>query len=230
MIRQIIKIDEEKCNGCKLCVKACHEGAIEIINGKAKLIKDDYCDGLGNCLPVCPTGAITFENREALPYDREAQEKYLESKKHSHNNGGGCPGAKLHNIEQQTSNSVNGSELYSLSNWPLQIKLMPVNAPYLQNANLLIAADCTAFAYPNFSTLVKNKVVAISCPKLDSSDTEKLALIFQNNNIKNITIVRMSVPCCGAIVHQVNEAIKSSEKNIDVSIIIISPDGNVIKQ
>ena len=174
MIRKIIKIDEEKCNGCGVCANACHEGAIEMIDGKAKLTREDYCDGLGDCLPGCPTGAITFEEREAPAYDQAA---VLAAKK--------------------------------LSQWPVQIKLVPVTAPYYEDANLLIAADCTAYAYGNFhADFIRKHITLIGCPKLDNVDyTEKLTQIIANNNIKSVTIVRMEVPCCGGIEHAVKNAL-----------------------
>ena len=208
VIRQIIKIDEEKCNGCAACVTACHEGAIQLQNGIAKLVRDDYCDGLGNCLPVCPTGAITFEQREAAEFDEEAVKNSPQT---------GCPGTasrqiqrpELSNIETNSSSIILNSQLQQ---WPIQIKLVPINAPYFENANLLVAADCAAFAYGDFhNKFIKNRITIIGCPKLDDVDyTDKLSTIIKNNNLKSITVVRMEVPCCGGIAHAVTEAIKLS--------------------
>ena len=195
MIRKIIKIDEEKCNGCRVCANACHEGAIEMIDGKAKLTREDYCDGLGDCLPGCPTGAITFEEREAPAYDQAA---VLAAKK--------------------------------LSQWPVQIKLVPVTAHYYENANLLIAADCTAYAYGNFhADFIRKHITLIGCPKLDNVDyTEKLTQIIANNNIKSVTIVRMEVPCCGGIEHAVKNALQESGKFIPWNVMTISTDGRIL--
>ncbi len=195
MIRKIIKIDEEKCNGCRVCANACHEGAIEMIDGKAKLTREDYCDGLGDCLPGCPTGAITFEEREAPAYDQAA---VLAAKK--------------------------------LSQWPVQIKLVPVTAPYYEDANLLIAADCTAYAYGNFhADFIRKHITLIGCPKLDNVDyTEKLTQIIANNNIKSVTIVRMEVPCCGGIEHAVKNALQESGKFIPWNVMTISTDGRIL--
>ena len=195
MIRKIIKIDEEKCNGCRVCANACHEGAIEMIDGKAKLTREDYCDGLGDCLPGCPTGAITFEEREAPAYDQAA---VLAAKK--------------------------------LSQWPVQIKLVPVTAPYYEDANLLIAADCTAYAYGNFhADFIRKHITLIGCPKLDNVDyTEKLTQIIANNNIKSVTIVRMEVPCCGGIEHAVKNALQESGKFIPWNVMTISTGGRIL--
>ena len=195
MIRKIIKIDEEKCNGCRVCANACHEGAIEMIDGKAKLTREDYCDGLGDCLPGCPTGAITFEEREAPAYDQAA---VLAAKK--------------------------------LSQWPVQIKLVPVTAPYYEDANLLIAADCTAYAYGNFhADFIRKHITLIGCPKLDNVDyTEKLTQIIVNNNIKSVTIVRMEVPCCGGIEHAVKNALQESGKFFPWNVVTISTDGRIL--
>ena len=199
MIRKIIQIDESKCNGCGLCAKACHEGAIGITGGKAKLLRDDYCDGLGDCLPQCPTGAITFVEREAAAYDEKA---VMENK----------------------------SRISQLRQWPVQIKLVPVNAPYFDGADLLIAADCTAYAYSSFhQDFIRGKVTLIGCPKLDSVDySEKLTEIISENNIKSLTIVRMEVPCCGGIRNAAVTALKSSGKMIPWQVVTISTDGKIL--
>lgn len=228
MKRKIIKIDKEKCNGCGLCVNACHEGAIALVDGKAELIRDDYCDGLGDCLPVCPTNAISFEEREALSYDKEAVERNLKKK----NMPCGCPGSNIKtfgrgNAEKpQNSNRIDSQ----LLQWPVQIKLVPPTAPYFDNCDLLVAADCTAFSYGNFhSDFIKNHITVIGCPKLDSVDySEKLAQIISLNNIKSVTVARMEVPCCGGIVNAVKTAVTLSQKDIPLVIKTISTDGNLI--
>lgn len=207
MIRRIIQIDEEKCNGCGLCANACHEGAIGMVNGKAKLLRDDYCDGLGDCLPTCPTGAITFVEREAVAYDEAA---VLEHKKKKE--------------QEQKAPS-------ELRQWPVQIKLAPVHAPYFEGANLLIAADCTAYAYGSFhQDFIRGKVTLIGCPKLDEGDySEKLTEIISRNNIKSLTIVRMEVPCCGGIEHAAVTALKNSGKFIPWQVVTISTDGKILE-
>lgn len=233
MKRKIIKIDENKCNGCGLCADACHEGAIKIINGKAKLIRDDYCDGLGDCLPVCPTEAITFEEREAAAYDKKAVEENMKRKNKS-KLPCGCPGTHSKRIDhhglENKANVKNEIVNSYLSQWPVQIKLVPINAPYFDNANLLIAADCTAFAYGNFhSDFIKNHVTLIGCPKLDSNDySEKLTEIIKNNNIKSVKIVRMEVPCCQGIENAVITALKNSGKMIPWQVNVISIDGKIL--
>ena len=230
MIRKIIKIDEEKCNGCGICAQACHEGAIDIADGKAKLLREDYCDGLGDCLPVCPTGAITFEEREAAAYN-EAAVKEAQAKKERL--ACGCPGTASKSIKRNDASAYNGRiNLQSeLSQWPVQIKLVPANAPYFNGANLLVAADCTAYAYADFhSKFIKNKITLIGCPKLDSVDyTDKLTEIIKNNDIKRVTIVRMEVPCCGGIENSAKTAIQNSKKFIPWSVVTISTDGNIIE-
>ena len=220
MIRKIIKIDKEKCNGCGACASACHEGAIAMVDGVAKLMREDYCDGLGDCLPACPTGAITFETREAPAYDEAAVKRAQLEKKLMQELGGGmpcgCPGS-------QTIASP-------LSNWPVQIKLAPVNAPYFSSADLLIAADCTAYAYGNFhNDFIKDRVVLIGCPKLDDGDySEKLKAIITNNDIKSVTVVRMEVPCCGGIEMAARNALKQSGKFIPWQVVTVSTDGKIL--
>lgn len=232
MIRKIIKIDENKCNGCGLCASACHEGAIEMINGKAKLTREDYCDGLGDCLPACPTGAITFEEREAPAYNEAAVLK-AKAEKVAGKLPCGCPGtnSKRINREEDACLASNISVSSKLSQWPVQIKLVPVNAPYFDGANLLIAADCTAYAYGNFhNEFIRNRITLIGCPKLDEGDyTEKLTQIISNNNIKSVTIVRMEVPCCGGIENDVKNAILASGKFLPWQVVTISTDGRIIE-
>lgn len=203
MIRKIINIDQEKCNGCGLCVSACHESAIGLVNGKATLLRDDYCDGLGNCLPVCPVNAISFEEREALEYNEAEVKKNMES---------------------------SAPAVTRLNQWPVQIKLVPTQAPYFTGANLLIAADCTAYAYGNFhNEFMKDKITLIGCPKLDEGDySEKISEILKNNDIKSLTVVRMIVPCCGGIVNAVKEALRISGKIIPWQVITISTDGSIV--
>lgn len=229
MIRKIIKIDEEKCNGCGACATACHEGAIEMINGKAKLTREDYCDGLGNCLPACPTGAISFEEREAPAFDEEAV-RQAKMQKHGVKLPCGCPGTQSRAIERApVPESVLASS--QLRQWPCQIKLVPVNAPYFNDANLLIAADCTAYAYGNFhNEFIRNRITLIGCPKLDEGDyTEKLTQIIANNNIKSVTIVRMEVPCCGGIENAAKNALMASGKFIPWQVVTISTDGRILE-
>lgn len=207
MLRKIITIDEDKCNGCGLCAQACHEGAIGMVNGKAKLLRDDYCDGLGDCLPVCPTDAISFEEREAAPYDEAAVKANMSANHDYHGNG--SPSALTH--------------------WPVQIKLAPINAPYFKDADLLIAADCCAYAYGNFhGRFMKNKVTLIGCPKLDMIDySEKLTEILKNNDIRSITTARMEVPCCGGIEYAVKQALDASGKKIPLEVITIGINGEI---
>lgn len=224
MIRQIIKIDTEKCNGCGICVDACKEEAIKMVDGKAKLIRDDYCDGLGNCLPVCPTGAITFEEREAKPFDEEAV-KLMAC---------GCPGTMAKEIIRESSEirplQADSTAVTSqLKQWPVQIKLVPSQAPYFENAHLLVAADCTAYACGDFHfKFMKNKVTVIGCPKLDQEDyTSKLEAIIRNNSIQSVTIIRMEVPCCAGIVQAASQALQNSGKFIPWSVVTIGTDGTI---
>ena len=197
MIRKIIRIDKEKCNGCGACADACHEGASDIIDGKAELMREHFCDGLGDCLPECPTGAISFEEREAPAYDEEAVKEAQKK----------------------------------LPNWPVQIKLAPVSAPYFNNARLLIAADCTAYAYASFhQDFIQNKVTLIGCPKLDQVDySEKLTEIIQNNNIQSVTIVRMEVPCCGGLEMAATKALQNSGKFVPWQVVTISINGEIME-
>lgn len=228
MKRRIIRIDEEKCNGCSLCATACHEGAIVMVNGKAKLIREDYCDGLGDCLPVCETGAITFEEREALEYNEEAVKK---AKMEKENSPCGCQGSMAKTItHNETKEEVTTKIESKLSQWPVQIKLVPPNAPYFNGANLLIAADCAAYAYGNFhNDFMKNKITIIGCPKLDMVDyTEKLTQIISQNEIKSVTVVRMQVPCCGGIEYATKQALQDSKKFIPWNVVTITTDGKIL--
>lgn len=229
MIRKIIKIDEEKCNGCGACATACHEGAIEMVNGKAMLTREDYCDGLGDCLPACPVDAITFEEREAPAYNEAA---VLASKqKKATPLPCGCPGTASKAIKRDLSAVQTCTPAVSqLSQWPVQIKLVPVNAPYFDGAKLLVAADCTAYAYANFhNEFIRNHITLIGCPKLDEGDyTEKLTSIIRNNDIKSVTVVRMEVPCCGGIEQAVKRALQTSGKFIPWQVVTVSTDGKIL--
>lgn len=263
MKRQIIKIDEQACNGCGLCVSACHEGAIALIDGKARLIRDDYCDGLGNCLPVCPTNAISFEEREAAAYDESAVEENMRARKAEEArvaqvlqnaraekqtqktqtpHFSGCPGSQARSFGTGTSfakanfnhsssgNSNQGNSPSALQHWPVQLKLVPINASYFDGADLLVAADCAAYSYAAFhEDFIRNRVVVIGCPKLDEGDyTEKLTEIIANNAIKSLTIVKMEVPCCGGLSHAATEALRASGKFIPWQIVTLSVDGTRI--
>ena len=227
MIRRIITIDEEKCNGCGLCAKACHEGAIGIVDGKAKLLREDYCDGLGDCLPACPTNAISFEEREAPAYNEAAVLAAKKTQKTSQPCS--CPGSVCQSI-QHAAPAAEVRIPSQLTNFPVQIKLLPPNAPYFDGADLLIAADCTAYAYSNFHhEFMQDKVTMIGCPKLDATDyTEKLTQILKLNSIRSITVTRMTVPCCGGLSYAVKAAVENSGKNIPVRIVTISPYGKIV--
>ena len=239
MKRRIIEIDRDKCNGCGACAAACHEGAIAMVDGKAQLMRDDYCDGLGDCLPACPTGAITFVEREAAAYDEKAvmenkQKKMQEKmKKEGMTLPCGCPGSRSRMIEHAEcdASEPRGAEPVSrLSQWPVQIKLVPVNAPYFDGARLLIAADCTAYAYAAFhERFIKGHITLVGCPKLDGVDySEKLTEIIRNNDIKSVTVVRMEVPCCGGLEHAAKTALQRSGKFIPWQVVTVSTDGRII--
>ena len=210
MKRRIIEIDQDKCNGCGLCAKACHEGAIGMVDGKAKLLRDDYCDGLGDCLPTCPTGAITFVEREAAAYDEAAVKAHMAKR-------------------QESASVVQFSQPSRLQNWPVQIKLAPLKAPYFDGAKLLIAADCTAYAYARFhEDFIRGKVTLVGCPKLDGVDySMKLAEIIRNNDIQSVTIVRMEVPCCGGLEFAAKKALQESGKFIPWQVVTIRTDGSI---
>ena len=229
MIRRIIKIDQEKCNGCGACATACHEGAIDMVNGKAVLTREDYCDGLGDCLPNCPTGAITFEEREAPAYNEAAVKAAQAAKKAQ---ACGCPGEQAKTIAEPQSSvtQVTMAAPSELRQWPVQIKLVPANAPFFDGAKLLIAADCTAYAYGNFhQEFIRGHVTLIGCPKLDAVDySEKLAQIIAQNDIRSITVTRMEVPCCGGIEHAVKQALAKSGKLIPWQVVTISADGRIL--
>lgn len=288
MIRRIIQIDEEKCNGCGACAAACHEGAIGMVDGKAKLLRDDYCDGLGDCLPACPMDAISFVEREAAAYDAEAVKSAQEAAARKTATAteaplpcgcpgsnvheikrptGGCPGSNVKEIKRPASGGCPGSQAKSLrhpqaeaagasepesrfaefddfdglhsarpavasqlSQWPVQIKLVPVNAPYFDGANLLIAADCTAYAYANIhQEFMRGHVTIIGCPKLDAVDySEKLTEIIRNNDIRSVTVLRMEVPCCGGLEHAAVTALKNSGKFIPWNVVTFSVDGRIL--
>ncbi|PKM94286.1 MAG: ferredoxin [Firmicutes bacterium HGW-Firmicutes-1] len=236
MKRKMVTINEDRCNGCGLCITGCHEGALQLINGKAKLVSDSYCDGLGACLPTCPMDAIGLEERDADPFDEEAVKIRMEEMaKVKSNNTFTCPGTAAKAIDRaeetpipQITSSAIKSELRQ---WPCQIKLVPVNAPYFHGAHLLIAADCTSYAYANFhQEFMRNKITLIGCPKLDAVDyADKLTAIISNNELKSVTVVRMEVPCCGGIESAAKQAIRDSEKMIPWNIVTISTDGVILE-
>lgn len=234
MKRKIIEIDLDKCNGCGACAAACHEGAIGMVDGKAKLLRDDYCDGLGDCLPTCPTGAITFVEREASAYDADAVNQNKMRKQGAIIIPDGCPGTRASVIQHGEPKKVPQATPFiansCLSQWPVKIQLAPINAPYFEQANLLIAADCTAYAYGNFhERFIKNHITLIGCPKLDRVDyREKLTEIIRNNDVKSVTVVRMEVPCCGGLENAVKTALQSSEKFIPWQVVTISTDGTIL--
>ncbi len=237
MIRKIIQIDEEKCSGCGLCASACHEGAIEMVNGKAKLMRENFCDGFGDCLPGCPTGAISFVEREAPEYDEAAVKKAKEEKnretKTPEHLAGGCPGSRMMQFVHPEGEPVPAGQekpVSRLAQWPCQIKLVPVQAPFFDGAKLLIAADCTAYAYAGLhEDFMRGKVTIIGCPKLDAVDyTEKLTEILRNNDIRSVTIVRMEVPCCGGLQRAAQNALQASGKFIPWQVVTITRDGRIL--
>lgn len=235
MIRKIIQIDEEKCNGCGACADACHEGAIGMVNGKATLLRDDYCDGLGDCLPTCPTGAISFVEREAAAYDEKAVQEHMQKKNAqttaSAGSHTGCPGSRMQQFKRQETASPIPAQVNSqLGQWPCQIKLVPVSAPYFNRAKLLIAADCSAYAYARMhDDFMRGKITLIGCPKLDSIDySEKLTQIIQSNDIQSVTVVRMEVPCCGGLEMAAKKALQASGKFIPWQVVTISTDGRIL--
>lgn len=235
MKRRIIEINQDKCNGCGACAAACHEGAIAMVDGKAQLMRDDYCDGLGDCLPACPTGAISFVEREAAAYDEQAvlANKQKKMQQEGMSLYGGCPGMRMKTLRHEEPSHMESVPTISqsrLSQWPVQIKLVPVNAPYFDGAKLLVAADCTAYAYAAFhERFIKGHITLVGCPKLDSVDySEKLTEIIRSNNIESVTIVRMEVPCCGGLEHAVKTALQNSGKFIPWQVATISTDGRIL--
>ncbi|HAG10661.1 MAG TPA: ferredoxin [Desulfotomaculum sp.] len=237
MKRKIIKIDDDRCNGCGLCIDACHEGALQLVEGKARLVSDIYCDGLGACLPACPTGAIIFEDREAEAFDEEAVKKHLETRVNSIQEklACGCAGIEARTIERKDEaitvpardTVLSGSQLRQ---WPCQIKLVPVNAPYFDNAHLLVAADCTAYAYHNIHNhFMSGKITIIGCPKLDNENyAKKMTEIFKAHEIRSVIVLRMEVPCCSGIANMVKQALADSGKIIPLSVVIITIDGCIL--
>ena len=234
MKRRIIEIDQDKCNGCGACADACHEGAIGMLDGKAKLLRDDYCDGLGDCLPTCPTGAITFVEREAAAYDEQAvlANKQQKMQKQGMKLPCGCPGSQSRQIKRAEESHAGAQctvQESRLSQWPVQIKLVPVNAPYFDGAKLLIAADCTAYAYAAFhERFMRGHITLVGCPKLDSVDyAEKLTEIIRENDVKSVTVVRMEVPCCGGLERAAVTALKNSGKFIPWQVVTVTLDGRL---
>ena len=235
MKRRIIEIDREKCNGCGACADACHEGAVAMVDGKAALMRDDYCDGLGDCLPACPTGAISFVEREAAAYDEQAVLAHKQEKMRAEGKSlpCGCPGSRSRRIEHADVGEAPLREAVSrLAQWPVQIKLAPVNAPYFSGAKLLIAADCTAYAYAAFhERFIKGHITLIGCPKLDAVDySEKLTEILLRNDIKSVTVVRMEVPCCGGLEHAAKTALQKSGKFLPWQVVTLSTDGRILDE
>ena len=230
MLRKIIHIDQEKCNGCGACAAACHEGAIGMVDGKAKLLREDYCDGLGDCLPACPTGAITFEEREAPAYDHAAVLASQAAK--AAPLPCGCPGSATRSLHREAAPAAGGDVPSCLSQWPVQIKLVPVNAPYLDGADLLVAADCTAYAYGDFHRrFIQNRITLVGCPKLDEGDyAEKLTQLFTHNDIRSVTVVRMEVPCCGGMENAVKRALQASGKFLPWHVVTIATDGRILSE
>lgn len=230
VLRKLVKIDESKCNGCGACVSACHEGAIALINGKARLVREDYCDGLGDCLPACPVDAISIQETNALPYDDEAV-KAAQAQQASHC---ACPGKKPQNLlKPQFTHSGSPSPMHQASElrqWPVQIKLVPSNAPFFNQAHLLIAADCSAYAYARFhEDFIRDKICIIGCPKLDSVNyATKLADIFIQHTIQTITLVRMQVPCCGGLEMATKQALLASQKDIPLKIVTLTANGQIV--
>ena len=229
MIRKIIKIDQETCNGCGACAAACHEGAIEMVDGKATLARESYCDGLGDCLPECPTGAIRFEEREAPAYDEAAVLASKHKKAQEHTNSA-CPGSRMRQMQREDVPSSAGTLPSQLRQWPCQIKLLPINAPYFAGADLLIAANCTAFAYANIhADYMKGRITLIGCPKLDGVDySEKLTAILRQNEIRSVTVLRMEVPCCGGLAMAAKKAVQDSGKTLPFQVVTVSIDGTVL--
>ena len=241
MIRKIIHINEDKCNGCGLCASACHEGAIELVDGKAKLVRENFCDGFGDCLPNCPAGAISFEEREAPAYDEAAvkaaqRKQAMEKLMHEVQAGGGCPGSRMTELHREAAAEretapVSVRPVSRLKQWPCQIKLLPTQAPFFDGAKLLIAADCTAYAYSNLhEDFMKGRITLIGCPKLDAVDySEKLTAIIRDNDVKGVTILRMDVPCCGGLQRAAETALRNSGKFIPWQVVTISRDGRILE-
>lgn len=231
MIRKIIQIDSEKCNGCGACATACHEGAIAMVDGKARLMRDDYCDGLGDCLPHCPTNAITFIEREAVAYDEEAVKKHMAAQGRVYR--GRCPGSQARSLEPAETVPASTPDMPSrLSQWPVQLKLVPPHAPYFNGASLLIAADCTAYAYGNFhADFIRGRVTFIGCPKLDTADyEEKLTAILTENDVRSVMLTRMEVPCCGGLEYAARQAIAHSGRALPLRVVTISAEGRILQE